>query len=146
MILKVHNKMFYVHTSLLNELRKYGNNSPDREVCGLITGVNEDFYSAEKFHKITNISHDEMNDYYIMDPQESFDVLKNTQIISLNPKYDLVAIFHTHPKYTPYPSLIDIKLAAYNVVYIIYSVSLNLFSFNYWNGNYFEPVNVEVSA
>ena len=145
-IYSTHSKKFFIRKSLLNKLKEHGLSSPDREVCGLITGIDDEYYEATKYHPITNVSTNDLGyDDYKMDPQESMDILINTQVIPTGPhKTDLVAIFHTHPHSTPFPSSIDIKYAAYNTVYIIYSVVFNKFSFQYWNGEWFVPVEVEV--
>lgn len=143
----LYDREFYITQSLLDELSEYGQSSPKREVCGLVTGTFDQFLRAETFHPIKNISNDDYGfDDYKMDPNESMAVLKHTQFVPIDEhKFDLVATFHTHPRSTPYPSIIDIEYAAYNVVYIIYSVVLNKFSFNFWNGEWFVPVNVKVS-
>ena len=134
---------FRISKDLIRELIDYGLTSPEREVCGLVTGTK---WSAEKFHAITNISSNFYGyDDYVMDPQQSMAVLSKSNIIPVgNTEYDLVAVFHTHPHGTPYPSSIDIAWAAYNVVYIIYSVTMDQLTFNYWNGTQFVPTKVEV--
>lgn len=142
-----HGRKLYIYENLLQELRDHGNSSPDQEVCGLVTGNVAASLRAETYYPITNISTNSLGyDDYMMDPQESMDVLKHTQVMPFAEKWkhDLVAIFHTHPHGTPFPSMIDVKTAAYNVVYIIYSVSLDKFSFNYWNGEWFVPLDAVI--
>ena len=136
----------YISVTLLNELRMYGLASPDREVCGLITGdVQGTSWQPNKFTPITNVSTGKYGyDDYVMDPNESLDVLERTSHFPGESISDLVAVFHTHPNSTPYPSAIDIRHAAYNVIYIIYSLAYDEFTFNMWDGSWFRPVKVEV--
>ena len=138
----------YISNTLLAELRAYGHTSPNREVCGLVTGDSrkwETSWCAKKFQQITNISEGKYGyDDYVMDQDESMAVLKDTSLFQGESLVDLVAIFHTHPHSTPYPSSIDIKHAAYNVIYIIYSLTYDEFTFNLWDGTWFRPVKVEV--
>lgn len=139
--------LMFVTEKFLGELKTYGHTDVHREVCGLITGEirDEAIWIPKEFHPIKNVSEDNLglNDY-MMDPNESMKVLLDTQIMPGEAKTDLVAVFHTHPFSTPYPSFIDIDTAAYNVVYIIYSVLLGKFSFQVWNGEWFTPISVEV--
>ena len=136
-------KELYIDSYLLTKLKDYAFSDPDNEVCGLITGeIQSKVWFADKFHPIKNINADVLGsrDAYTMDPDESFKIIKNTQIAISNPTRHLIATFHTHPRYTPYPSSIDIAKAAYKVVYIIYSPIYNKFTFNFWNGDFFIPI------
>ena len=142
----LHPEKLYISSALLQELKSYGDTSPQKEVCGLISGAHDVYWRAETFHPITNVSSgDTTYDDYVMDPDESMNILKDTNIMPIGEnKFDLVATFHTHPRSTPYPSIVDIQYAAYNVTYIIYSVVLDKFSFNFWNGSWFIPIDVKV--
>jgi proteasome lid subunit RPN8/RPN11 len=130
---------------LLNTLREYAHTDLNNEVCGLITGdIDNKFWYACNFHPIKNVNTNVglAKDAYTMDPDESFVILKKSQLMNEHVKVGnfLVATFHTHPFYTPYPSAIDIDTAAYKVVYIIYSPIYDKFTFNLWTGDWFEPM------
>ncbi len=71
-----------------------------------------------------------------------FKVLSKTSLLNKKSKVDFVCQWHSHPKSKGIPSLVDLKTAQYNVVYLIFGLfdqKFRAWSFNKEN-NCFEKV------
>ena len=84
------------------------------EACGLLAGKNG---RVEKVLPIRNQAQSPVR--FVMDPYEQLNAFEWIDAQSL----DLVAIFHSHPRGPEAVSATDIKEAAYEVVYIVWSQS-----------------------
>lgn len=108
------------------------------EICGLIVGR---YGIAEDVYPITNILHSPNR--YRMDPVEELRVL---QTIELN-DWELLAIYHSHPKGPSFPSETDIAEITFpNVIYLIWAPQAGEWQcrgFTISNGGYQEiPIHV----
>ncbi|MCL5960410.1 MAG: M67 family metallopeptidase [Chloroflexi bacterium] len=85
------------------------------EACGLVAGRKG---RGVKLYRGTNV-HENKTTRYSLDPQELFSVWKEIDLKG----WDLLAIYHSHPKSPAYPSATDLELAFYpDSFYIIISL------------------------
>lgn len=86
---------------------------PD-ECCGLLAGKDG---RAVKLYRITNSEHSPT--HYFMEPQELYNAYKDIE----DNGWELLAIYHSHPRGQAYPSATDIELAVWpEATYIIVSL------------------------
>jgi proteasome lid subunit RPN8/RPN11 len=84
------------------------------EACGILAGKNN---VVEKIFKMTNIEKSSVS--YLMDSGEQFIAMKEMREMGLA----MVAIYHSHPVSSAYPSAKDISLAFYtDTFYVIVSL------------------------
>lgn len=84
------------------------------ECCGLLSGRNG---LVEQIYPMTNIHRSPVS--YLIDPKEQFAVFKEMRAKEI----ELLAIYHSHPQTTAYPSPTDVRQAYYpDAVYIIVSL------------------------
>ncbi len=72
------------------------------ESCGMLGGKNG---RVAKVYPMKNAKPGP--DYYEMDPEEQFQVMKDLRELGL----DLIALFHSHPTGQAYPSSVDVQQA-----------------------------------
>lgn len=85
-----------------------------QESCGILGGIGCDI---KEIYKMTNIENSPVS--YMMDAAEQFRIMKDMRRNNLS----LVAIFHSHPSSSAYPSPKDLALAFYeDSFYIIVSL------------------------
>jgi len=72
------------------------------EACGMLGGKDG---RVEKTFCMTNAQPD--TDYYEMDPEEQFRVMKDIRDSGL----ELIGLFHSHPHSQAYPSSVDVNQA-----------------------------------
>ncbi len=118
-------KEILINNEILDEFIQYADQSPS-EICGLISGkhfadVPADVAMADTLHLIDNISSEIKAIDYVMQPQQMFNVMRQTTMLNKKSKVDLIACIHSHPTGLPIPSIIDIDRAEYDWVYVIYS-------------------------
>jgi len=102
---------FILPSDLLEQVISHCKSVYPNEACGLLAGTKN---IAEKIYKMTNIEHSSVS--YMMDPGEQFRALKEMR----EHGDQMVAIYHSHPHSTAYPSPRDISLAYYpDPVYLI---------------------------
>lgn len=133
--------MVILKSSHYDEIVAYCESSPDREVCGIITGVGD---RAQRVHRLDNVAAGREAVHYVADPQQFFNVVGKTRIFDKNAGIDLVAVYHSHPAGRPIPSVIDKAQAGYAVVYIVYSGLTRAMKAWRWDGRRFviEPLVV----
>jgi len=136
-----------VTKEILEAMIKYGDNSPDLEVCGALIGeTDESSYTCTEFIPLTNRSNKDKAVHYIPDQNEFFKVLQRTTHFDKSSKLDLVGIFHTHPHHAPIPSHTDIFGAGYAGIYVIYSPKYKEIKSYYYDGQestrFFSPSNI----
>jgi len=106
-----------VHLSrpLVNQLLHLAQESPDREVCGLIgakAGI------PETCHPVLNVADDPAR-RFLLDAGEQIAVLRELR----EGGEELFAIFHSHPAAPAFPSAEDVNMAAYpEALYLIVSL------------------------
>src|SRR5512139_3070821 len=87
------------------------------EACGILAGEGD---MVSKIYAMTNIEKSPVS--YQLDSKEHLNAMKDMRENNLS----MVAIFHSHPSSSAYPSHTDVKLAFYEAaVYIIVSLSEN---------------------
>lgn len=85
------------------------------EACGILAGRDG---VVKNIYRMKNVENSPVS--YMMDPSEQFRVMKDMRSEGLS----MLAIFHSHPCATAYPSAKDVSLAFYeDVVYIIVSLA-----------------------
>jgi len=85
------------------------------ESCGILAGKGK---QISKVYKMTNSKNSP--DLYVMDAKEQFAVMKDIREQNLS----MIAIFHSHPDSTAYPSQTDVRLAFYDdAIYVILSLT-----------------------
>lgn len=105
-----------ISRKLTNELLHLAQISPDREICGLVSSINQ---QPVRCYPIKNVA---------ALPQQQFLLDAEQQIAAMKTMRDqgeeLFAIFHSHPTSPAIPSTTDLELAAYDdALYLI--ISLN---------------------
>ncbi|MFN3479255.1 MAG: M67 family metallopeptidase [Thermodesulfovibrionales bacterium] len=87
------------------------------EACGILAGKDG---MVKNIYRMKNIENSPVS--YMMEPSEQLRVMKEMRSEGLS----MLAIFHSHPCATAYPSAKDVNLAFYDdVVYIIVSLAEN---------------------
>ncbi|MGB9710125.1 MAG: M67 family metallopeptidase [Thermodesulfovibrio sp.] len=80
------------------------------EACGILAGKHD---MVTKIYKIKNIENSSVS--YLMEPKEQLRAMKDIK----NKGLEMVAIFHSHPSGSAYPSSKDIELSFYDVYHVI---------------------------
>jgi len=133
--------MVCLKKSHYKEIVAHCESSPDREVCGVITGVGN---RALEVHRLDNVAQGAGNVHYTAEPQQFFEVVSKTRLFDKEARLDLVGVYHSHPRGRPYPSLIDVARAGYRTVYIIYSCTAQTMKAWFWTGRRFVPRRIEL--
>lgn len=144
--------------SVWEEMQRYGKASPDHEVVGALLGqhINDETSECNAFVPLTNVASQngdkhligtcnlQPSVHYIPDPNEFFQVLKTTKLMTTGAKNDFVGIFHTHPHHASFPSMTDIYGAGYAGFYPIMSLLENKTNVFYYDGinRIFEPATL----
>lgn len=101
---------------LVNQILTQAQQSPEAEICGLISGVDG---QAQRCYPVSNTAA-EPGRLYTMDPQGQIEAMRRMREAG----EELLAIYHSHPHGAALPSAIDIAEAQYpQAIYLI--VSLN---------------------
>lgn len=101
---------------IVNQMLRLASQSPDAEICGLISGCGSEF---KRCYPIANIATDKRR-FFDMDPKGQIAAMRAMRAAG----EELKAIYHSHPTTPPLPSPIDIERHAYpDVLYLI--ISLN---------------------
>lgn len=105
---------FYIPRDIFDELIFHCKDASPNEACGILAGKGK---QASKIYKMTNIEKSPVS--YFMDSKEQFKVMKDIRENNLK----MIAIFHSHPSSSAYPSAKDLSLAFYeDAIYIIVSL------------------------
>lgn len=84
------------------------------EVCGILAGEDG---RVRKIYEMTNVEPSPVS--YFMDPKEQFKALKDMRTEGI----EMIAIYHSHPSSSAYPSAKDVSLAFYpDSFYLIVSL------------------------
>ncbi len=103
--------------ALVNQLLHLAQQSPDQEICGLISAKTG---ALESCYPVINVAKDKKR-FFKMDPRGQVDAMRH---IRENGE-ELAAIFHSHPHTPALPSMTDIQRHEYpDLLYLI--VSLNI--------------------
>lgn len=102
--------MLKIKREIFDEMIQHCRDCLPYEACGILAGKDN---VVTKIYKIKNIEHSSVS--YFMQPQEQLLAMKDMRIHSI----DMLAIFHSHPIGSAYPSQRDIELAFYDLYYII---------------------------
>jgi len=137
-----------IQKSVRQELIKYGEGSPTKEVCGFLLGKRneEGSWECDEFKPLTNIS-ESQEVHYIPDPNEMFSALTETTHMNKDANKDLVGVYHTHPHHAATPSITDLSGAGYRGFYLIYSPKFKKLNAFYYDGDYpcFEDADLHIA-
>ncbi len=97
--------------SLVNQLLTQAQQSPDEEICGLVSSRNG---QPAKAYPITNVA-TAADRLFQMDPKGLIDAMRNMR----ERDEQLIAIYHSHPHSPARPSSTDIQQANYPGVYYL---------------------------
>lgn len=101
--------------SIFNRLIQLAQNSPDEEICGLIS---RDHHGFKNCYPIVNIARDNKR-FFMLDPQSQIAAIR---LMRENGE-ELAAIYHTHPASPPLPSPADVEQHEYpDALYLIISL------------------------
>ncbi|ALP54377.1 hypothetical protein Tel_15160 [Candidatus Tenderia electrophaga] len=107
---------FTLPRPLVNTILNQAQQSPDKEICGLIGGRDG---RAEHCYPIDNAALDRTRRFQ-MDPRAQIETMRHMR----DKGEALIAIYHSHPRAPALPSVTDLSEASYpEAVYLI--VSLN---------------------
>jgi len=112
------------------EMRVYVARQVPLEACGLLAGKND---QVEKVIFVRNQAQSPVR--FVMDPYEQLEAFNWIESNNM----DLLAIFHSHPAGPETASVTDIAEAAYEVVYVIWSLSGTI-----WKAHGFKIENGQV--
>jgi proteasome lid subunit RPN8/RPN11 len=102
---------------LASELLNLAQQSPDTEICGLVSAKNG---SPATCYPITNVASEPKN-RFLLDEKEQIHALKTMR----ENGEALFAIYHSHPTAPACPSILDLEMANYaDTLYFI--ISLNV--------------------
>lgn len=99
----------------LNSLRKEFENLTQEKIVLILLDKKK-----VVFREITNIS-DNKRGHYVGQQKEYFEILKDTQFLSDDPKFRLIGTAHNHPFSEAIPSQTDIENWFYDIPNFIYS-------------------------
>ena len=112
--------MLLIRQSVYRDICEHMQKVSPLEGCGILGG---DFLGgaenrrADKFFAVSNAA--KSPDKFIMDSQEQLSAIKALRALDL----EMVGICHSHPRTAAYPSVHDVRLAAYEEVsYLIVSL------------------------
>lgn len=105
--------MFEIPEKIYKEIVDFARKEKPDEACGIIGGVEG---RAVIFYPMINT--EKSPESYLMAPEEQFSVMKDLRAKNLT----MVAVFHSHPHSSAYPSKKDIEMAFYPVIYLILSL------------------------
>lgn len=101
--------------ALVNQLLHLAQETPEREVCGLIAAKNG---IPDRCHPVRNVADDPAR-RFLLDAGEQIDVLRRLR----ENGQELFAVFHSHPAAPALPSSEDTDMAAYpEALYLILSL------------------------
>lgn len=102
--------------TLTSQLLHLAQVSPEAEICGLISGKNN---QPIRCYPIDNVA-DAPQNHFLFDSKQHISALKKMR----ENGEDVFAIYHSHPTAPACPSTVDLEMAAYeNALYFI--ISLN---------------------
>ncbi|HEY8477406.1 MAG TPA: M67 family metallopeptidase [Chloroflexota bacterium] len=106
--------MVVVKREHLYEMIRHAMEGDPNEVCGMLGG------RAERVVRVYRVpSVDPSPVRYYMEPREQLRVMQEMESEDL----ELVGIYHSHTRSAAYPSVTDVNLAYYPVVYFIVSLA-----------------------
>ena len=115
-----------INYPVINQITKTALSSPNKEICGLLLGINKDNeLRGLEFHQVENISKYDSEIDYQMNPQQVMNILKNTKKFNKKLNIELIGIVHSHPNGLAFPSMVDINQVAYKLPYLIFGVAEN---------------------
>lgn len=104
----------YLSQDLLDVVLSHCKNAYPFEACGILAGKND---IVSVVYEMNNTERSSVS--YVMDSMEQFHVMKKIR----NEGMQMIAIYHSHPQSSAYPSPEDIRLAFYDeVAYVIVSL------------------------
>ena len=102
--------------SIVSQLLLLARNSPEEEICGLISRDQNGF---RKCYPVDNAAADKKN-FFTLDPKGQIEAMRRMR----EHGEELGAIYHSHPDSPPLPSRADIDQHEYpDVLYLIISLS-----------------------
>ncbi|MDI1471764.1 MAG: M67 family metallopeptidase [Thermodesulfovibrio sp.] len=99
-----------IKKAIYDDMIEYCRWSLPYEACGILAGKNN---FVTEIYKIKNIETSSVS--YFMETKEQLKAMKDIRQKGL----EMIAIFHSHPFGSAYPSQKDIELAFYDVYYLI---------------------------
>lgn len=101
----------------LQQIVKHCQQEYPREACGILAGKIK-AKIVEKIYPMTNVASNPSQSY-LMKPEEQFKVFKEMREL----KIEMLAIYHSHPYTSAYPSAKDIGMAfSEDIFYLIISL------------------------
>ncbi|MHB1413717.1 MAG: desampylase [Chloroflexota bacterium] len=108
--------MLHIHQDYLAEILDHARAGAPGEVCGVLAGRDG---HVTRVYRGQNIA-DNPRVRYEMDPRQQLDIMREVE----ENGEQMVAIYHSHPHSSAYPSRVDQSLAFYpDSVYIIVSLA-----------------------
>jgi len=107
----------HIPRRLINQILEQAQNSPTREICGLISSKDK---HPVRCYPISNKASDPEH-HFLLNPREQIDAMREMRERNEN----LFAIYHSHPDAPAISSVEDIQWSAYpDVLYLIISMSI----------------------
>jgi len=109
----------HIPRKLINQILEQAQQSPGKEICGLVSSRNSSHNQPVHCYPIANTS-TEPNHRYLMDPRQQIDTFR----IMREREEELYAIYHSHPESPALPSAEDLQQASYpEALHIIISMN-----------------------
>lgn len=99
------------------------NKNPNKETCSMITWDTD--LGLMNYFNIKNISEENPEVHFEMDPTELYQVLSRTDLMRPGSPEKLYMTAHSHPTGLPVPSVTDYKRLHYDVYHMIYGMWYN---------------------
>jgi proteasome lid subunit RPN8/RPN11 len=94
--------MIRIPKSIYQEMIEHAQREDPVECCGILGGKDR---TALKSFEIKNLESSPVQ--FLMDPQEQLNAFEEMEKSSM----EMIAIYHSHPRTTPFPSEIDVEKA-----------------------------------
>lgn len=106
----------HIPRPLINQILAQAQDSPTREICGLISGQDQ---QPTRCYPVSNKA-TEPEHRFLMDPKQQIDIMRDIR----ERGEELYAIYHSHPDAPARPSAEDMEQAAYpEALHLIISMS-----------------------
>ena len=104
--------------SVLDEIRRHGQEGYPHEICGLMLGPGGGRGRVTEAHRARNIIVDRAADRYEIDPRDQIRIQRDADDRGL----DVVGYYHSHPDHPAQASATDAQRSWAGVIYLIVSV------------------------
>jgi proteasome lid subunit RPN8/RPN11 len=105
----------YIPKEMFSQMVSHARKEAPIEACGILAGRDK---VTERYYRMQNTDHSE--EHFLMDPNEQYKIIMDIR----NSGFQMLAVYHSHPKTPARPSKEDIRMALTpDVIYLIISLA-----------------------